>query len=163
MPWSLLNLREAESSRGCEEAMWEYRGYERYLTGIERLIKRINAHMPKNRKTLAQLLAEEEPSVEAVDGSKIYFKRRDLENLAGTVPRLMHSKLYLPIVVVRRLELGKGVYVLYGGKAEKKLVAELLGLQKDEGEIHLYRPQVSELLSKLKSLLIIGFEAPEEP
>jgi len=142
--------------------MWEYRGYERYLAHIERLVKKLNAHMPKDRKTLAQLLAEEEPYVEAVDGSKIYFKRKDLESLAETIPRELHPRLYLPIVVVRRLELGKGVYTLYGGKVEKRLVAELLGLQR-EGEIHLYRPQVSELLSKLKSLLTIGFEVPEEP
>ena len=142
--------------------MWEYSGYERYLAHLDRLIKKLNAHMPKDRKTLAELLAEEEPCVEAVDGSKIYFKRGDLESLAGIVPRELHYSLRLPIVVVRRLELGKGVYVVYGGKAEKRLVAELLGLRRSEGEIYLYKPQVSELLSKLKSLLTIGFEAPEE-
>lgn len=142
--------------------MWEYRRYERYLSHLDRLIRKLNAHMPKDRKTLKQLLSEEEPSVEAADGSKIYFKKADLERLAQTVPRERHSKLYLPIVVVRKLELGRGVYMLYGGREEKRLVANLLGLEDGEGEIYLYKPQVSELISKLKSLLTIGFEASEE-
>ncbi|MHC1586666.1 MAG: DUF61 family protein [Candidatus Hecatellaceae archaeon] len=142
--------------------MWELRKYDRYLAHISKLVEKLNAHMPKERKTLAQLLAEEDPYVEAVDGSKIYFKRRDLERLAGRIPRELHGRLHLPIVVVRRLEMGKGIYVVYGGEVEKRLVANLLGLSQVEGEIQLYRPQVSELLSQLKSLLTIGFEAPEE-
>jgi len=141
--------------------LWPKR-YDRYLAHISKLIEKINAHMPKERKTLAELLAEEEPFVEAVDGSKIYFKRGDLERLAERLPRELHGKIFLPIVVVRRLELGKGIYVVYGGALEKRLVADLLGLRKAEGELQLYRPQVSLLLSKLKSLLTIGFEAPED-
>lgn len=157
-PWWWLN-----GERRAEVEMWGYRGYERYLAHLDQLIKRINAHLPKHRKTLAQLLSEEEPYVEAADGSKIYFRRRDVEELARRVPREAYSRLYLPIVVVRRLELGRGVYVVYGGLEEKRLVASILGLGKVSGEMHLYKPQVSELLSRLKSLVTIGFEAPEEP
>ena len=142
--------------------MWEGRGYERYLSYIDMLIRKINAHIPKERKTLAELLAEEEPSVEASDGSKIYFRRRDLEELAGIVPRELHRKLRLPIVLVRRIELGKGIYVISGGEVERKVVLEMLGIEDKRGETYLYRPQVSELISKLKSLVTIGFEVPPE-
>jgi hypothetical protein len=142
--------------------LWEGRGYERYLSHIEMLIKRLNAHIPKNRKTLAQLLDEEEPSVEASDGSKIYFRRQDLEKLAENIPRELYGSLRLPIILVRRIELGKGVYVISGGEAERRVVLSMLGIRGIKGEAYLYRPQVSELISKLKSLVTIGFEVPPE-
>ncbi|RLI31095.1 hypothetical protein DRO51_04170, partial [Candidatus Bathyarchaeota archaeon] len=73
------------------------RGYDRYLAYIERLIRDINKHLPKNRKTLAQLLVEKDPWVEANDGNKIYFKKSELENVSKIVPRSFHGKVMLPI------------------------------------------------------------------
>lgn len=143
--------------------MWLNRRYERYLSQVDHMVERLNRHLPKARKPLDQLLREEDPSVEAVDGSKICFRRRDIEAVARAMPRELHSSLLLPIVVVRRLELGRGAYFILGGKAEKTLVTRVLNLNEEElRELYLYRVQVFELLGKLKSLLTIGFLPPTE-
>jgi hypothetical protein len=142
------------------EAVWLNQRYERYLSQVEHMVERLNKHLPKTRKTLGQLLREEEPSVEAVDGSKICFRRQDIETVAKVMPAELHGSLFLPIVVVRRLELGKGVYFILGGRAEKALVSRLLNLDEGEKDLYLYRLQVFELLGKLKSLLTIAFDLP---
>ncbi|RLG91754.1 MAG: hypothetical protein DRO36_03550 [Candidatus Hecatellales archaeon] len=144
------------------------RGYDRYLAHIDFLVKRINAHLPKNRKSLLQLLNEDSPYVEATDGSKIYFKKRDIEEVSKILPKRFHGSLMLPILIVRRIKLGKGVFTVMGGRIEKHLVKKVLGLTSNPfedfegGEVYLYKVQVQELLSKLGSLIVIGFEVPEE-
>ena len=144
------------------------RGYDRYLAHIDFLVKRINAHLPKNRKSLLQLLNEDSPYVEATDGSKIYFKKRDIEEVSKILPKKFHGSLMLPILIVRRIKLGKGVFTVMGGRIEKHLVKKVLGLTSspfedfEGGEVYLYKVQVQELLSKLGSLIVIGFEVPEE-
>jgi len=144
------------------------KGYDRYLTHIDFLIKRLNMHLPKNRKSLLQLLSEDSPSVDAVDGSKLYFKKQDIEEVSKILPKKFHGSFMLPILIVRRIELGKGVFTVMGGKLEKHFVRKILGLTQksfDEiegGEVYLYKVQVQELLGKLGSLIVIGFEIPDE-
>lgn len=144
------------------------RGYDRYLAYVERLIRDINKHLPKNRKTLAQLLVEKDAWVEAHDGNKIYFKRRDLENVSKIIPEVFHWRVMFPIVVIRMMKLGQGVFIVAGGRFEKHLVKTVLGLTNEpfsrakEEEIYIYKPQVQELIGKLGSLVVVGFEAPQE-
>ncbi|MGP3668217.1 MAG: DUF61 family protein [Candidatus Bathyarchaeota archaeon] len=144
------------------------RGYDRYLAYVERLIRDINKHLPKNRKTLAQLLVEKDAWVEAHDGNNIYFKRRDLENVSKIIPEVFHWRVMFPIVVIRMMKLGQGVFIVAGGRFEKHLVKTVLGLTNEpfsrakEEEIYIYKPQVQELIGKLGSLVVVGFEAPQE-
>ncbi|MCX8175680.1 MAG: DUF61 family protein, partial [Candidatus Bathyarchaeota archaeon] len=144
------------------------RGYDRYLAYVERLIRDINKHLPKNRKTLAQLLVEKDAWVETNNGNKIYFKKGDLESVSKIVPESFHLRIKLPIVVIRMMKLGQGVFIVAGGRFEKHLVKTVLGLTKEpfnmakEEEFYLYKPQVQELIGKLGSLIVIGFEAPQE-
>ncbi|RLI04336.1 hypothetical protein DRO26_04815 [Candidatus Bathyarchaeota archaeon] len=148
--------------------MDELRGYDRYLTHIDFIIKRLNLHLPKTRKSLLQLLDEKLPSVDTIDGSKIYFKRHDVEEASKILPKKFHNSLLLPILVVRRIELGRGVFTVFGGKIEKHFVRKVLGLtqksfeEPENEELYLYKVQVQELLSKLGSLVVIGFEIPDE-
>ncbi len=146
---------------------------DRYDRIMRRLIKeevrRINLHLPKYSKSLSELLNEKEPKVEAVDGSLIIMRKNELEELAKIVPKEHHKKFNLPIVVLRRMDLGRGTFTPLGGKIERFTIKKILGLtslpfdsiSQDE-PCHLYRPQVQELLRKFKSLVVIGFGVPEE-
>ncbi|MFQ5998048.1 MAG: DUF61 family protein [Candidatus Bathyarchaeia archaeon] len=128
-------------------------------------VRKLNLHLPKIRKSLALLLSEQNPSVEALDGGHIYFKRSDLEILANSIPQTHHGDIKLPIVLLRRIELGKGVYIVSGEYMEKLLIRKLSGLTNksfddigdDTDEVHLYSIQVQDLLNKLGSTLTIGF------
>jgi len=133
-------------------------------------IRRLNTHLPRNRKTLEQLLAEDNPNVEAMDGSQILFKKEELAKLAKIVPRKFQKKIHLPFLILRRMDLGKSVYAVSGSKIEEFTIKKMLELttlpfeeyDKDKEILYLYRPYVSQLIRGFHSLVVIGFGVPEE-
>jgi uncharacterized protein (UPF0216 family) len=125
-------------------------------------VEKLNDHLPKEYKTLDELLSMDSPSVKARDGGEIIFDRGELELLAQLIPKELYSQLRLPIVLLRRVDLGPGTFSLSGGKVEAYLALKLLGqvdvnLDGVELPIYIYRPQVQELRRKLRTLTVIGF------
>lgn len=133
-------------------------------------IRKLNNHLPKQRRPLEQLLKDHDPTVDAVDGSTIVLKTSDLEGLARLVPREYWDRLKLPFVIVRRMELGKSIYTLAGDRIEEVTIRKVLGetkadyhqMNSDNQAFFLYRPQVTEMLSAFHSLVVIGFGVPRE-
>ncbi|WXG40933.1 MAG: DUF61 family protein [Candidatus Freyarchaeum deiterrae] len=129
-----------------------------------REIEKLNDHLPRNYKTLEFLLESKDPYVLTMDGDRIVFKREELQSLAKIVPKKYHGKLQLPIVFIRRIDMGEGVFSISGGKIEKGIVMKLLGLidnpfSEDESAFlpYIYRYQVLEIRRKIRSLTTIGF------
>jgi uncharacterized protein (UPF0216 family) len=125
-------------------------------------VEKLNDHLPKEYKTLDELLSMDSPSVKARDGGEIIFDRGELELLAQLIPKELYGQLRLPIVLLRRVDLGPGTFSLSGGKVEAYLALKLLGqvdvnLDGVELPIYIYRPQVQELRRKLRTLTVIGF------
>lgn len=129
---------------------------------LKREMERLNDHLPKEYKTLDELLSMDSPSVEARDGGEIIFDRDELELIAQLIPKELYSQLRLPMVLLRRVDLGPGTFSLSGGKVEAYLALKLLG-QADvspdgvELPLYIYRPQVQELRRRLRTLIVIGF------
>jgi len=133
-----------------------------FKTLLQREVERINEHLPKEYRTLEELLSMESPSVKARDGGEIIFDRAELEMVARLLPKELHSQLRLPIVLLRRIDLGPGVFSVSGGKAEAYLTLKLLARKEtnlDEVELplYIYRPEVQELRQRLRTLTVIGF------
>ncbi|HUK49900.1 MAG TPA: DUF61 family protein [Terriglobales bacterium] len=137
---------------------------------LSRELRSLNTHLPKQRRTLSDLLRSKDPTIEAVDGSSILLKSSELEALAKEIPMEYHDRLKLPILILRRMELGKSIYTISGERIEEFTVQKILG--KVDGDYHqmykpepifLYRPEVSELLRRYHSLFVIGFGIPREP
>lgn len=61
--------------------------------------KALNAHLPRRRKTLGELLEEERPHVECGDGSTHVFKKKELEYLGQIVDNEDKETLFLPIII----------------------------------------------------------------
>lgn len=135
-----------------------------------RELQRINAHLPKQRRPLNELLKLSNPTVEAVDGSSILLKSSELNALAGIVPAEYRDRVKLPLIVVRRMDLGRSVYTVSGDLIEDFTVQKILGnttddfhdLYKHNEPTFLYRPQLVELLHQFHSLVAIGFGIPKE-
>jgi uncharacterized protein (UPF0216 family) len=133
-------------------------------------LRKLNAHLPKQRKRLSELLSSKEPTLETVDGSSIVLKRSELEELANIVPREYHDQVKLPFIILRRMELGRSVYTVTGEKIEEFTVKKILGatandfqhMYKENESAFFYRPQVVELIRRFHSLIIIGFGIPKE-
>ena len=150
------------NSRGTlERAMDAVLGHE---------LRKLNTHLPKQRRSLSELLKMKEPTVKAADGSDIILGKSDLADLAKIVPAEYHDLVKLPIIVLRRMELGRSIYTVSGERVEEFTVRKILGLTnqeyyqmyKDQEATFLYRPQVTELIRRFHSLIVIGFGIPKE-
>jgi uncharacterized protein (UPF0216 family) len=116
------------------------------------------------------LLKETDPTIETVDGASILLKTEELKQLAGMIPERYHDRIRLPILILRRMELGKSVYTVSDEPVEEFAVKKILGLtetdlpdvRRNRQPFFLYRPQVVELLQKYHSLFVMGFSVPRE-
>jgi uncharacterized protein (UPF0216 family) len=155
-------VRDIFNSKGTLERTFDA------LMGRE--LRRLNTHLPKQRRTLKELLGEADPTVPTVDGSTIVLRKEEMQELAQIVPPEYHDSLKLPIIVVRRMELGRSLYTVSGDKLEEFTVKKILGktsaeyhtMYLDDEPLYLYRPDVSELLRRFHSLVVIGFGIPRE-
>jgi uncharacterized protein (UPF0216 family) len=133
-------------------------------------LRRLNNHLPKQRLTLTELLKSDSPTVATVDGSSIIINKSELQELAKIVPAEYHDRVKLPIIILRRMELGKSVHTVVGERIEEFTIKKILGLTNDEyhqmykgqESMFLYRPQVVELLRRFHSLIVVGFGIPKE-
>ncbi len=134
-------------------------------------MRRLNAHLPKKRQTVRELLAEENPSIPCVDGSRIVMKKTELQNLANSLPENMLDRVKLPLVVLRRMELGPGAFTLLGESAEEFALSIFAtgnkGTLEDfrrsqKAPTIFYKPQISELLRRFHSLVVIGFGVSDD-
>jgi uncharacterized protein (UPF0216 family) len=144
----------------------EKAGFNRILRYIWKWdVNKMNDHLPSKTISLSELLSEEEPIIRAKDGTKLWIDREELTKVANVVPKMLHGKLHFPIVLIRRIDLGEGVFTISGGKLEAFFVAKMLGITREsflnyetvDVQNHIYRPQVQELRRKFRSLSVVGF------
>lgn len=127
---------------------------------LAREIEKINDHLPKESKTLRELLEMDEPKVLTRSGDELIMDKKELEMLASILPAQYHDKLRLPIIILRMVDMGEGVYMVCGGDLEVQVISKVLG----EGAVHhhagkafLYKPYIALLRSKLRTTTVIGF------
>jgi len=136
---------------------------------IERLIEReidsANDHLPFRRRSLSELAASHTPSFKTRGGEESAFLKEEISMLAEQVPSIHHSSIMLPIVILRRRDLGSGIYTVTGSKIELFLIHRFLeqnGLGWDEinrwkSTDRYARPQIQILRRKLSSTTQLGF------
>lgn len=140
---------------------------DRFLDAMLRdELTRLNTHLPKNRKTLTELLEEASPIVPSVGGQEIRMRKNELEDMAKSLPDEVKERIRLPFVLFRRRELGPGAYTVLGHPYEEYAVALLSGSfggafqefrEQRPDSVIFYKPQISELVRRFHSLVTIGF------
>lgn len=141
----------------AEEMLYE-KALQRYLSDE---LKVVNAHLPRQRKPLSELLGEEHPHVVCSDGSVQSFKRKELEFLAGLLDEEERQKLPVPILLEVGHGEGEAIVLCHEGIEEKVLSHVLeMPLVRTESGIRIYRPQLSALRSVLKTTTQYVFSAP---
>ena len=129
-------------------------------------LRRLNSHLPKQRKTLAELLKEFAPSVASVSGDQIRMRKSELEELAHSVPTTAQERIRLPLILLRRTDLGPGAYTVLGDPYEEYAISFLSRPSDTDFEEFkrrrtspsvFYKPEVSQLLRRFHSLVTIGF------
>ena len=137
---------------------------------LQNELRKLNTHLPKNRKTIRELLAEEQPSVSTVGGEKANMKKSEVEALSAGLPDALRDKVRLPLVLLRRRELGPGAFTLLGDPYEEYALSKILGefsgtlaefQESRQSPTVFYKPQVSELTRRFHSLIVVGFGLSE--
>ncbi|MHA1576237.1 MAG: DUF61 family protein [Candidatus Thorarchaeota archaeon] len=142
---------------------------------IERLIEQeidsANDHLPVRKVPLDELIASDNPSFKTRGGEVSAFLTSEISMLAEEVPSIHHSSIRLPIVILRRRDLGSGIYTATGSKIELFLIQRFLELDSlGWDEINRWkqverfaRPQIQVLRRKLSSTTQLGFVGSSSP
>ncbi len=131
---------------------------------IEHDIDTLNDHLPEARVHLSDLIGLDSPEFKTRIGEVSVFRVEEIEEIALDVPKRFHKDIRLPIVLLRRLDHGPGIYTIAGSKAELFMVHRFIGyvdlewedFAKWEPVEKLARPQVQILRRKLPSTTSIG-------
>ena len=112
----------------------------------------LNAHIPRQRKSLSDLLGEEYPYVVCSDGSTCLFKKKELEYLAEILDAEEQKALFLPMLI----EIGHGqdeAMVISTEGIEEKVISKILKMpvSSKQGRVTIYKPQLSMLRKVLKT------------
>ena len=140
---------------------------------IEHDIDTLNDHLPETRVPLSDLIGVESPQFKTRVGEVSVFRVEEIENLSQEVPSKFHEQIRLPIVILRRLDYGSGIYTIAGSKAESFMVHRVIGyvdlgweeFTSWKSVEKLARPQVQLLRRKLPSTtsIGIGMSSKEKP
>lgn len=106
----------------------------------DRLLKKqifsLNRHLPRERKSLKELLEEDRPHVVGADGSRHRFKNAELKRISEIIPANKHHLLKLPIYLeIESQTSGSRI----SGRLELEIVCHILGLENCGKEMYVYR------------------------
>ncbi len=128
-------------------------------------IEKMNDHLPTERKSLKSLLADEKLLIKTKAKRLHKIKRKDLEIISKLIPEEEWENLKLPIIILRRTSLAKGIYSVSGGLRELYIVHRITGKTKDEfsnfileeHKPYIWKPEAFTAVRKISSCVIIGY------
>jgi uncharacterized protein len=116
----------------------------------DRLLKKqifsLNRHLPRQRKTIQELLGEDRPHVVGADGTRHRFKRDELQRIASIIPEKDQDRLKLPIYLEIESQTSGSRVV---GELELKVICHILELENCRREMYIYRPDIKSIRKEL--------------
>ena len=101
-----------------------------HSNNADRLLKKqilsLNRHLPRQRKSLKELLEEDKPHVVGVDGTRQRFKTSEIKKIAEMIPPEQYHLLKLPIYLEIESQTS-GTRIT--GNLELKVVCHILKLE----------------------------------
>ena len=128
-------------------------------------IEKMNDHLPTERKTLSELLEDENPQIQTKKNKLHKIRRKDLELICEILPESEWSKIKLPIILLRRTEMAKGIYSISGGiqelyvvhKLSKKTNKNYRSFILEENTPYIWKPEAFTAIRKAGSIIIVGY------
>ena len=115
-------------------------------------LRLLNAHLPRERKSLYDVAQDEHPHIVCSDGSIHIFKKKELIYLADILSTDEQKALLLPILI--KIHAGYSeISVLCSGESEQKVLSVILDMPLNvtaDGVI-IYKQQLGVLRKKLRT------------
>jgi len=128
-------------------------------------IDQINTHLPAKPVPLSLILKMKEPGYRLRDGQFSNFNDDEIELIKELIPEKYWRQVLLPIIIIRRRDLGQSAYTVGGSDPNRYIIEsifdelpsfELWRLEKEETRIF-YKPHIRQIRKKYKSTTVIGF------
>lgn len=127
----------------------------------------VNLHLPKSRITL-QKAKEGHYHYISREDVELYINKKEIQTLLDLCPEEKYKDVYLPILIIRRRDLGRGIYVISGGLIDQFLVCKAINKYEKSWEnfknedhspslTYLYKPDLVGLRKTLPTSTVIGF------
>ena len=112
---------------------------------LKKQVISLNRHLPRRRKTLAELLEEERPHVMGADGTRHRFRNSELKKIVDMVDEKEYKNLKLPIYIeIESTNTGARIV----GRLETQVVCKILNMESCKNEVFIYRPDIKTLRSE---------------
>lgn len=126
---------------------------------LRREVALLNAHLPRRRRSLGELMREERAEIRCRDGRVHRIHRDELEYLAALIPPERAEQLMLPIFIELTPHLGRGAARI-SGELECEVVGKILGAgERSLEQMVIYRPDVWKVRRRLPSATQYAFIA----
>ncbi len=66
---------------------------------LAKMIEAMNRHMPAKKRTLKDMLEDDDPSIKAKDGNEYIIEKRELEYIANYVDEMDWNRFTVPILL----------------------------------------------------------------
>jgi len=128
-------------------------------------IEKMNDHLPTERKSLAELLTEERPQVKAKNNRQHRIKKEHLEIVCQLFPESEWKEIRLPIILLRRTAMEKGLFSVSGGIRELYVIHRISGrttdtfskFKLDDHQSFVWKPEAFSTIRKIGSVVIVGY------
>jgi len=121
---------------------------------------------------LKELLSDPAPQVLAASGNLFKMKKNELEELAHSLPPEAETRLRLPIVLLRKRDLGLSAFSIMGDPYEEYAIFILVDAfqgsfeqfrEQKSDPVVIFKPQITMLMRRFHSLLVLGFGGSNVP
>ncbi len=117
---------------------------------LKKQIGSLNRHIPRQRKSLSNLLKEDRPHVVGFDGSRHRFKKSELKLAASLLSNAEQDVLKLPIYIEMDT-MASGARI--AGRLETKILCRVLEMEEcPRDEIFIYRYDMKLIRQKLPTV-----------
>jgi len=129
-------------------------------------IDQINTHLPAKPIQLSLILKMKQPKYKLRDGQFSDFNSDEIESIKEIIPEKYWKQVLLPIIILRRRDLGAGAFTVGGTDPNRYLIEKLFAddlpsfeiwrVEKKDIKIF-YKPQVRIIRKTYPSTTVIGF------
>ncbi len=118
---------------------------------LAKMIEAMNKHAPERKRSLEEMLKEDDPSIKAKDGNEYMIEKKELEFIAKYVDELDWGKFSIPVLLEMN-DLSGETVVYIRDKLHQEFLKRAFGFDRFVGGIMMiYLYEMREVRRKLRT------------
>jgi hypothetical protein len=124
---------------------------------LAKMIEAMNKHLPVKRRTLSEMLNEDEPTIRAQDGNEYLIEKHEIEFISEHVDELDWERFTLP-VILEMSDIYGDIIVFVRDKFHAEFIKKAFGIDRyQDGVLTLYLYEMGPIRRKLKTASQVMF------